>query len=811
MEYQSFIKSAEVDITKASKILKQYLTIKRQNAGSIIFFRLGDFYETYFEDAQILSKVCGVLLTKRKFTELGDILMAGVPHNSAEIYIAKLTGQKYKVSIVEQVQKKEEVKKGDIIKREVIRTYSPGTLIDESFLNSKENNFITALLKDGNKYGLSYADISTGEFFITEGNLDEILCELSKINPSEVLLKLKTREIEPFKAVPEKEADIDGCFLEKYPYTLVSKDYFSLEVQDESLLEYKRGLMCANAIINYTKETQKSFMPKLDVIRKYSVSSHLIMNERTRKNLELNKNSKDDKKYGSILWAADRCKTPMGKRLLAYFLNEPLCNVDEIEKRLDGVSELISDKEKLEELSKLLENQADISRLSSKLSNGTISPKELLAIKNTLKIAKDFKTLTNSFKSPILKNNYDDEILISYGEILERTVNEEPPNNLRVGGIIKEGANGQLDALRAEISLVENEILNYENELIQKTGVKNLKINYSKNTGYTIDVPVLGVKDFKLYAGECRLKQKLSSAEKYTLPRLLELEEKILSLKLKSYEFEYDTYLKLREYSKELTQPLRDFSSDIALKDVLVSFALTAIENNYTRPCFVREFKYSFKEGVHPVLMRLSAQQNTPCDALGTDFNPKEKIKILTGANMIGKSTYLKELAAQVILAQAGSYVPCKDFEASPVDKIYARCGSFDDMLSNNSAFMCEMLDVAEILRNATSKSLILLDETGVSTSYKDGISVSYGIIKYIANKIGAKTVLATHFQGLDVLSAEEEIVKNYMLVKKEKNGYARRCLEAGVCTQSMGLHAAKSAGLPSYVLERAQEFAQKI
>ena len=811
MEYQNFIKSAEVDINKASRILKQYLTIKRENTDSIVFFRLGDFYETYFEDAMLLSKVCGVLLTKRKFSELGDVLMAGVPHTSADIYISKLTGEKYKVAIVEQVQKKEDVKKGDIIKREVIRTYSPGTLIDEAFLDSKENNFIASILKDGYKYGLSYADISTGEFFITEGNLDEILCELSKINPSELLLKMKTREIGPFKAVPEKEADIDEIIWKKYPYTLINKDFYTLEFQTDSLMEYKLGLMCANSIINYAKDTQKSFMPKLDIIRKYSISSHLIMNEKTRENLELNRNSHDKKKYGSIFWAADRCKTPMGKRLLASFLNEPLYNVKEIEKRLDGVEELIANKEKLEELSELLENLADISRLSSKLSNGTVSPKELLAIKSTLNIVEKFNTLINCFNSPVLGNSYDDEILISYRDIIERTIKEDPAGNIRVGGIIKEGANGTLDALRTEILMAEDEVSEYENELIQKTGVKNLKINYAKNTGYSIDVPVVGIKAFCTVVGVYTLKQKLSGSEKYTTPRLSQLEEKILSLKLKSFELEYDTYLKLREYSKELTQPLRDFSYDVALKDVLVSYAISAIEGDYTRPKFCKNFKYQIKDGLHPVLKRLSTELGTRIDSLDADFNDLEKIKILTGANMVGKSTYLRQIAALIILAQAGSYVPCKGFKASLVDKIFARMGSYDDMLGNNSAFMCEMLDVAVILRNSTVNSLILLDETGVSTSYKDGISVSYGIIKYIAKEIGAKTVLATHFQALNVLESDVENVKNYRLVQKEKDGHSARCLETGVCTESNGLYAAKTANLPPYVLDCAKEFAQRV
>lgn len=814
MEYQSFIKSAEVDITKASKILKQYLMIKRQNADSIVFFRLGDFYETYFEDAEVLSKVCGVLLTKRKFTELGDVLMAGVPHNSAEIYIGKLTNEKYKVSIVEQIQKKEDVKKGDIIKREVVRTYSSGTLIDESFLNSKENNFLASVLKDlksADRYGLAYADISTGEFFITEGNLDEILCELSKINPSELLLKIKSREIKPFCSVPEKEADIDEIISKKYHNTLVPQDFYSLEFNDENLAEYKLGLKCANSIINYAKETQKSFMPKLDVVRKYSISSHLIMNDRTRENLELNRNSHDKKKYGSIFWALDKCKTPMGKRLLASFLNEPLYNIEEIEKRLDGVEELILDGKKTKMLAELLGNLADISRLSSKLSNGTVSPKELLAIKASLKIMEEFNKLSNSFKSKILKNAPKSEILVGFREIIERTITDEPSNNIRVGGIIKDGANGALDALRAEISAIENEILKHENELILKTGIKKLKINYAKNTGYTADIPITSAKAFKNTICDCTTRQKTVSFEKFATLKLSNLEEKILSLKLKSYELEFDTYSKLREYSKEITESLREFSADVALKDVLLSFAESAVEGNYTRPKFTNSFKFRMKNGVHPVLTALLSRQNVSIDPLDADFHDGEKIKILTGANMIGKSTYLRQLAAITVMAQAGSFVPCELYEASLTDKIYARMGSFDDTLENNSAFMCEMLDVAEILRNSTSKSLILLDETGVSTSYKEGISISCGIIKYISEKIGAKTVLATHFQGLGVLETEAKNVKNYRLVTKNENGKLQRCLKLGVCTESLGFDAAKKALLPPLVLSRAKEFWQKL
>lgn len=816
MELQNFVKSCDVDISNVPKILEQYLSLKRQNAESIVFFRLGDFYETYFEDAFLLSKVCGVLLTKRKFSNVGDVLMAGVPHSSAEIYIAKLTKEKYKVSIVEQVQSKDEVKRGEIIKREVIRTYSPGTLIDESFLDSKENNFIASVLKDRDRYGFSYADISTGEFFITEGNFDEILCELSKTMPAELLLKVKSREIKPMQVIPNPVPDIDDDISKKYPFTLIDGNYYDLDPEnafDKGLLEYKLGLRCACAIINYAKNTQKKFMPKLDVIRKYSISSRLIMNQKTRENLELNKsygrNSNEGKKYGSIFWAMDRCKTCMGKRLLAHWLNEPLYNLLSIEKRLDGVGELVLNKEKLEKLLMVLENLSDISRLSSKLSNGTITPKELLAIKNTLAVVEAFNECCSGFEAEILKPAATDESLVNFREIIEKTIMDEPSGNIRVGNIIKEGANGVLDAVRAEIALAEGEIKEYEKSFIEKTGVKNLKITYSKNLGYSIEVPISGVKDFIAEAGDCFSKQKLSTCEKFGTSTLNALEDRVLSLRLKSYEIEHDTYLKLREYAKELTEPLRQFAYDVSVKDVLVSFATVAIENNYTRPKFIHGFKYKVKEGVHPVLERLCTSAGTLFSRLDVGFSENTRTKILTGANMSGKSTYLREVAALIILAQAGSFVPAADFEVNLVDKIFTRMGSGDDLLSSNSAFMCEMLDVAEILRNSTSKSLILLDETGNSTSYNDGIAVSYAIIKYITENIKAKTLLATHFHGLSVLENDVRGCKNFRLVYDDTGENPERRLECGVSTGSLGFNAAIKAGLPDEVIACAKNFQQ--
>lgn len=810
MEYQNFIKSIDIDIEKAPKSLKQYLDIKRQNPDCIIFFRLGDFYETYFEDAIVLSKTCGILLTKRKFVELGEIPMAGVPHHNSDIYISKLTNEKYKVSIVEQIERKEDVKKGEILKREVIRTYTKGTLIDESFLDSKKNNFIVSILKENNKYGLSYADISTGEFFITEGMLDNILCELSKINPSEMLLKMKARNIEPMKAVPEKEADIDKIISEKHNYTLIGEDFYTLEFQNEDLLEYKTGLKCANSIINYVKKTQKSFTPKLDIIKKYNISNYLIMNQKTRENLELNKNLGDGKKTGSIFWALDECKTSMGKRLLAAFLNEPLYNIFEIEKRLDGVEELVKNPDKLKNLDNLLDNLSDTSRLSSKLSNGTISPKELLAIKNTLNIVENFEDITSKFNSKILQPNSKNEALIDFRNILEKSIKDEPSGNIRVGNIIKEGANGTLDAILGEISKLENKIKNYEEELIQITGIKNLKINYAKNTGYSIDLTILDGVKFKNAIENSTLKQKLSSVEKYTTKTLMEIEEKLLSLKLKSYEIEHDTFLKLREYAKELTEPLREFSADVALKDVILSFAKVSLEYGFKRPKFTNSFKYKVSNGAHPSLIKLLANKNIQVDRLDVNFDDLKRCKILTGANMIGKSTYLRQIAALIIMAQTGSFVPAEDFEANLIDKIYARMGASDNMLDGNSAFMCEMLDVAEILRNSTEHSLILLDETGKSTSYSDAMAVSYGVIKYITEKIKAKCAFATHFHDMAHLEDEIKSIANYCLVLKNENEKSERRLKTGVSTKSQGLNVAKQAHLPTYAIECAQNFEEK-
>lgn len=798
MEYQNFIKSSDVDIEKATNVMKQYLLLKKENSCSILFFRLGDFFETYFEDAFIFSKTANVTLTKRKFSNIGEVLMAGVPHTKVEVYVQKLVEAGFKVAITEQ---KGEPKKGEIVKREVVRVYSKGTLIEEEFLEGGVNNFMASVLKEDDRYGLSYSDVSTGEFFVTSGNFEEIKCELSKINPVELLLKAKPRETGPYEVISEAEPDIEEEIYENFSFTLLGEESFSEEIAFEGVMGLE--LKCVNSIINYTKNAQKKLMTKLNKIKKYSIQSKLIMNAKTRENIELNRNLHDKKRYASIVSSVDFTKTLMGKRLLRAWVCAPLLDEAKINERLDGVEELVLAPDKLNGLKEILDGISDTFRLSSKLSNGTILPKEFINVKNALRVTEKFNLICSGFNSPILKRNFESETLLDFAEIIERTVSEDFCCNLKTGGIIKQGANGLLDSLRGEINGLENEVSIYENELKNLCGAKNLKISVSKNVCYSIEVPISALKTFKDKLPDAFCVQKRANFERYTTERLKTIEEKISALKLKSFEIEHDMFLKLREYAKEMTEALREFSLDVATVDVICSFASCALKFNGVRPKFNSGGTFKVEEGLNPVLMALGGKVN-PADIF---YDENEKTKILTGANMSGKSTYLREQAALVILAQAGAFVPCKSYEAPLIDRIFVRMGSPDDTVAGDSAFMCEMKEIAEILKNSTSKSLILLDETGKSTSFKEGCAIAFGVVKYITEKIGAKTALATHFHNLCEACGKICGVKNYKFTIEETPEGIVRKLEKGSLKESYGLETAKVAGVPEDVLKYAESF----
>lgn len=807
----------EVQIEKCSNIIGQYIELKRENIDFIVFFRLGEFYETYFEDAILVSKECEIALTGRELgNKNGTIPMAGVPHGSVNTYIKKLLDKNHRVAICEQGEIQNA--KG-ILERNVVRKYTNGTLFDEEFLNSEENNYIAAIFEDDEKYGFAYCELSTGEFSLTTGNLSQIQAELFKINPSEVLVPEKPREIRPFTIVEKPETEISDDLISPFNYTIIREKCYGNTLIKSKNPEYKLGYKCANAILNYIYDTQKSFAPKISGIKEYRVCDYLVLNETARKNLELTKNIVNSKKFGSLFWAIDNTKTSMGTRLLKSWLNQPLMEVSEILKRQNAIKELFNNEDYAEKLGEILENCYDISRLSSKISNGTILPKDFIALKETFTAIALLRKVCRKFNSRIL-NFFNDKILLlsDFNEILQKTIMDEPNSNLKEGGLIKDGASAELDSFRLEISKFEKWFVDYEKKLRAQTGIKNLKVARNKVFGYYIEVPI---SDVKLINYDFKRKQTLSNAERFYTDTLLEKEQKITYLTARANEMEFEIYSKLREWSKESVDYIREFAHKLAQLDVILSLYISAKNNNYVCPRINNRNYFSVVKGRHAGIERI-IKNFTPNDIkFGTEKvsanNPKTNsganFKLLTGPNMAGKSTYMRQNAIIAILTQIGSFVPAESAEVSIIDEIFVRIGSVDNLIKKNSTFMVEMLDVAYILENATDKSLILLDEVGKGTSALDGVAIARAVSEYITEKIGAKTIFATHYHDLKILEKDyPNLIENLMInfVKDDKIDEPKRLVCKGFMDKSYGIDVAKSAQLPEKIIEQAQKYLEK-
>lgn len=780
------------ELLNISKIIKQYLDIKLKNLDSIVLFRIGEFYETYFEDAITLSKVCEVLLTKKDVGASKIVPMAGIPVSALDLYIKKLVTNRYKVALCEQDPEKK-CKETGLLKRRVVRKFSPGTLCDSEFLDSESNNYIGAIFQKEKEFGFSYCDISTGEFFITQGGCLEILSEISKLGPSELLAPIKSRELVAFQVVQEEEADLDKEITSKHTPTLVPRSYFTNNLINCEFIEYELGNRCANAILAYVNETQQEYAPKLGSVCGYDIYEYLLLDENTRKNLELIKNSNDSKKYGSFFWAIDKTKTPMGKRLLQKWILQPLRNIEKIKERQDAVLELIKNKTAREALNTKLGECYDISRICAKISNNTISPRDFLALRDTFLNIEALKKVLGKCKSPFLNFIKDDyEELVDFSDILKRTISDEAVGGIKDGNIIKAGVSGELDYARLQIDTHQGWLKEFEST--EKQNIKSLKLVYNKTLGYFIEVPISQVKSVpKNY----KIKQTLSNCNRYTTDELKECEEKINLLTLKANDIEYEVFTKLREYSKSLVDGIRSFSYNLAQLDVLYSFCECATEDNFSKPELRENSVFEITNGRHPSAEKFCGKF-IPNDL---KFESKGFI-LLTGPNMVGKSTYLKQNALIAILAHMGSFIPAECGQISLLDRIFTRMGSVDDIINNNSTFMVEMLDTANILNNATSKSLILLDELGKNTSVQDGIAIARAVSEYIIENIGAKTIFATHFHKLSELEEKYSNVENYMI-----GADFSRKVEKGVLNKSYGINIAKMAGLPKKVIEDAEKY----
>ncbi|WP_314394767.1 DNA mismatch repair protein MutS [Leptotrichia shahii] len=791
-------------------LMKQYKEIKSNFEDSILFFRLGDFYEMFFEDAVKASRELGLTLTSRNKEKNADVPLAGVPFHSADSYITKLVSKGYKVAICEQTEDPKMAK--GIVKREVVKIITPGTVVDVEALDAKSNNYLMSILKIENKLGIAYIDITTGEFKVTEVEKDDdfvkLFNEINKIEPKEVLV---TEDF--YGEIKEKLDD----FLQKNDsvVTFVSKirdsakylmDYFEIVSLESYGIKDKKGIIGAAAMaLDYAAAMQVEHELTVEKIEFVNISNYAEINAITSRNLELLKNQREKTVYGSLLWVLDECKTSMGTRLLKRFINNPLLNIEKIRKRQEDVQYFIDNILIREDLREKLEDIYDLERLLGKIIFGSENGKDLTALKKTIKSAVEIMKIlgnTDFFK------DIDANILFECYKIIDDSINEDAPFSVREGGIIKSGYNAELDEIRNIMNSGKDFLLDIEQREREATGIRNMKIKFNKVFGYFIEITKANL---DMVPEHYIRKQTLSNSERYITPELKKYEDTIINSKAKIEDLEYHLFKEISGKLKEHRKILSELAERIAYIDVMVSFAVSAIENNYAKPEMNEEYSFKIEGGRHPVVEKLIGR--TDYVSNDTVFTEKKSFVVLTGPNMSGKSTYMKQIALISIMAQIGSFVPAKKANLSVIDKYLTRIGASDDILTGQSTFMVEMSEVSNILNNATEKSLIILDEVGRGTSTTDGVSIATAISMYIHDKIGAKTVFATHYHELTDLENKFAHIVNYRIEVDEKQGkvmFLRNIVKGGA-DKSYGIEVAKLAGLPKEILVESKKILKRL
>lgn len=787
-----------MSLDNTTPLMKQYNEIKSNYQEEILFFRLGDFYEMFYNDAVIASKVLGLTLTKRNKEKGVDIPLAGIPYHSASQYISKLVNEGYKVAICEQVEDPKEAK--GIVKREVIKVITPGTVIDVDTLDSKSNNFILSVIIEQDNAYISYIDITTGLFNTSSTYVNDLYSYLYKLNVKEIIANKQThakineytRNQKISTTIIEKVKNPSG-FLTQY-FNVTSLDSFGL---------FDKGLIDSCAILlQYVLETQVNVelnIPKISVISK---NNYADINMSTAKNLELIKNQRDNTSYGTLLWILDKCKTSMGTRLLKSFLNLPLIDLEKIHERQKHTKYLMDNILIREEIRDELEHVYDIERLLSKLIFGNENAKDLISIKST------FKSCINIYnKWQEMFENINFSQINELINLIEISIKDEPPFSVREGGMIKPEYNNELLELHNILTNGKDILVNIEMREKEQTGIKNLRIKYNKIFGYFIEISNSNLSEVPT---RYIRKQTLSNCERFITQELKEYEDKILNAKTRNSELEYKLFKDISEKIKEHKDLILDISKIISYIDVISSFAHVSLTNGYTLPTFNKKGEIQIINGRHPVVEKLI---NEPFIENDVHFTENENFIILTGPNMAGKSTYMKQIALICIMAQIGMHVPAASANLSIIDKFLTRIGASDDIITGQSTFMVEMSEVANILNNATKKSLIILDEVGRGTSTYDGLSIATAISTYIHDKIGANTIFATHYHELNELEDKYDRVINYRINVEEKNSKVifLRTISKGSADRSYGNYVAKLAGLPYEVLKESKKLLKKL
>ena len=796
-------------------MMVQYLKTKEEYPDSILFYRLGDFYEMFFDDAIKASRELEITLTGKDCGLSERAPMCGVPFHSASVYIAKLIEKGYKVAICEQVEDPKMAK--GIVKREVIRVVTPGTVIDEELLDEKTNNYLAVIYGKDDTYGFAVSDISTGEMYTTQiQGADEIMSEIARYEPKEIIINSGAAErisgqIElRFRIYPNESED--EFFENQYYESKILHQFSKESLQDIKLHDKPYALYASGAMLTYLEHTQKTSLTYLNTITTYETNQYMDIDINTRRNLEITETMRDKKKNGSLLWVLDSTQTSMGARLLKQWVEKPLINTVEINKRLYSVKELHDNMILRDDLTAALSGTYDISRIISRLSLGTVTPRDLIALKLTLLKLPELEYVLSSVKSPMLSEMRKDfDLMEDVASLLDRAIADEPSAFLRDGNVIKEGFNEEIDKLRSAMRDGKQWLASVESEEKEKTGISKLKVGYNKVFGYYIEVTKSNIKDVPDYYIR---KQTLANCERYITPKLKEIENTILGaservLTLESYVFE-----QVRICVAKKIERLKRAASIIAKADVLLSLATAAAKNSYAMPEITENGRIEITDGRHPVVEKMSRKTMfVPNDThLNTD---DDRMLIITGPNMAGKSTYMRQVALITLMAQIGSFVPATSAKIGVVDKIFTRVGASDDIASGQSTFMLEMTEVSHILKNATEKSLIILDEIGRGTSTFDGLSIAWAVVEYVHNKrkIGAKTLFATHYHELTELENELEGVKNYRIAVKKRGDditFLRKIVRGGA-DDSYGIEVAALAGVPKEVINGAKKILSRI
>lgn len=800
------MKRSEVDRSKISPMMGQYLDIKDKYEDTIIFFRLGDFYEMFFEDAIVASKTLEIALTGKSCGLEERAPMCGIPFHSANSYISKLVEAGYKVAIGEQLDDPQTTK--GIVRRDVIRVVTPGTVLEGSLLENKKNNYLLSLYIKGDLCGLTYVDISTGEANATYLSTDKIVEEIAKVHPTEIIINDLNFIPKLQNIATISNIYINESFDEKYLDDSILNEYFSdeylsnIKFDDKDLIKYSLSIL-----LNYIFNTQKQVTSNINNINIYNSSEYMVLDMFTRVNLELTGTIRGNKKKGSLLHALDKTSTAMGGRLLRKYVEEPLVNKVKIDERLNVIQEIKDDFMLREDLNEILKNVYDIERICGKIAFEKVTPKEMIHLKNSIEKLPILKDTINSSSASMLKEYIKDlDDLNDLYNLVNESILEEPSITLKDGNIIKSDFNEELKELRNISKNGAYMIKEIENEEREKTGVKSLKIGFNKVFGYFIEITKANLNTAKIDESYIR-KQTLSNAERFITPKLKEIEDKILNAEEKIKSLEYEIFVNIRNEIYKNIDRIQKVSKTIANIDVFVSLATVAYINNYVRPNINEDDKLDIKNGRHPVVENIVGEENfVPND---TYLNTGENIiNIITGPNMAGKSTYMRQTAVIALMAHIGSFVPAEYANIPILDRIFTRVGASDDLSQGQSTFMVEMSEVSHILKNATDKSLVILDEIGRGTSTYDGISLAWSIVEYIQSKIKCKTLFATHYHELTDLENEFSEVKNYSIAVKEDDDniiFLRKIIPTGA-DKSYGIYVAKLAKLPDEVINRSRE-----